>query len=150
MYADVTLAGNPSRIVSGKIPWEGVLTSLDYSFERTFTPFTNADISGNPNLSLSWAKDQNFVYIKGSWVANTTPGSGGGLELILPSVFTSLGIYSPNTGIYATIYARDGANEFENIGYAVYDGGITLYNQDPTTYMSWSTYNPAFSMIIPL
>ncbi len=149
MYADVTLAGNPSRIVSGKIPWEGVLTTLDYSFERTFTLFTNAEISGNPNISLSWAKDANFLYIKGSWTANTTPGSGGGLELINNSVFTSIGV-APKTGFYATIYATDGANEFENIGYAVFDGGITLFNQDPTTYASWATYNPSFSMQIPL
>jgi len=149
MYADVTLAGNPSRIVSGKIPWEGVLTSLDYSFERTFTPFTNAEISGNPNINLSWAKDANFFYIKGSWTANTTPGSGGGLELINESVFTTIGV-APKTGFYATIYATDGANEFENIGYAVFDGGITLFNQDPTTYASWATYNPSFSMQIPL
>ena len=149
MYADVTLAGNPSRIVSGKIPWEGVLTTLDYSFERTFTPFTNAEISGNPNINLSWAKDQNFLYIKGSWTANTTPGSGGGLELIDQSVFTTIGV-APKTGFYATIYATDGANEFENIGYAVFDGGITLFNQDPTTYASWATYNPSFSMQVPL
>lgn len=149
MYADVALAGNPSRIVSGKIPWEGVLTSLDYSFERTFTPFTNADISSNPNINLSWAKDANFLYIKGSWTANTTPGSGGGLELINQSVFTTIGV-APKTGFYATIYATAGANEFENIGYAVFDGGITLFNQDPTTYASWATYNPSFSMQIPL
>lgn len=149
VYADVALAGNPSRIVSGKIPWEGVLTTLDYSFERTFTPFTNAQISGNPNINLSWAKDANFLYIKGSWTANTTPGSGGGLELIAESVFTSIGV-APNTGIYATIYATAGAHEFENIGYAVFDGGVTLFNQDPTTYSSWATYNPSFSMIIPL
>jgi hypothetical protein len=149
MYADVTLAGNPSRIVSGKIPWEGVLTSLDYSFERTFTPFTNAQISGNPNVSLSWAKDANFLYIKGTWIANTTPGSGGGLELINSSVFTTIGV-APKTGFYATIYATQGPNEFENIGYAVFDGGITLFNQNTTTYSSWTDDYPSFSMQIPL
>ncbi len=148
-YADVALAGNPSRIVSGKIPWEGVLTTLDYSFERTFTPFTNTEMSGNPNINLSWAKDANFLYIKGSWTANTTPGSGGGLELIDQAVFTTIGV-APKTGFYATIYATDGAHEFENIGYAVFDGGITLFNQDPATYASWATYNPSFSMQIPL
>ena len=149
MYADVTLAGNPSRIVSGKIPWEGVLTSLDYSFERTYTPFTNAEISGNPNFSLSWAKDANFFYIKGSWTANTTPGAGGGLELISEASFLALGV-TLESGFQAPIFAGDGANEFEIIGWARTEGGLTLYNQDPTTYASWATYQPSFSLQIPL
>lgn len=150
MYADVVLAGNPSRIVSGKIPWEGVLSTLTYSFERTFTPFTNAQISGNPNINLSWSKDSNFFYIKGSWTANTTPGSGGGLELIAEDVFlTDLGV-TLETGFKAPIFATAGAHEFEIIGWAEVQGGLTLYNQDPTTYASWATYNPAFSLQIPL
>jgi len=148
-YGDVTLAGNPSRVVSGKIPWEGVLTTLNYSFERTFTLFTNAQISGNPNINLSWAKDANFFYIKGTWTGLTTPGVGGGLGLIDQSVFTSFGV-APETGVYATIYATAGAYKFKNIGYAQFDGGITLFNQDPATYTSWAAYGPAFSMQIPL
>lgn len=149
MYADVTLAGNPSRIISGKIPWEGVLSTLTYSFERTFTPFTNAQISGNPNISLSWSKDERFCWIKGMWTANTTPGSGGGLEIITESTFISLGL-NLEAGIKAPIFATAGAHEFELLGWAEIQGGLTLYNQDPTTYVSWASYNPSFSMQIPL
>jgi len=149
MYADVTLAGNPSRIVSGKIPWEGVLTTLDYSFERTFTPFTNAEISGNPNINLSWAKDANFFYIKGSFTCNSVVTGGGAIELITAATFLSLGV-TLTSGIKATVFATTGSDEFEQIGYADTQGGLALYNSDPVAYPSWAPLTPSFSMQIPL
>ena len=149
MYADVTLAGNPSRIVSGKIPWEGVLTTLDYSFERTFTPFTNAQISGNPNINLSWAKDANFFYIKGSFTCNAVVTGGGAIELITAATFLSLGV-DLTSSVKAPIFATTGSDEYEQIGYAETQGGLALYNSDPVAYPSWAALTPSFYMQIPL
>lgn len=149
MYADVTLAGNPSRIISGKIPWEGVLTTLDYSFERTFTPFTNAQISGNPNINLSWAKDSNFFYIKGSFTCNSIVTGGGAIELITAATFLALGV-TLTSSVKAPIFATTGSDEFEQIGYAETQGGLALYNSDPVAYPSWAALTPSFYMQIPL
>jgi len=150
MYADVALAGNPSRIISGKIPWEGVLTTLAYSFERTFTPFTNAQISGNPNINLSWSKDSNFFYIKGSFTCNAVVTGGGAIDLITVDTFLDdLGV-TLTSGVKAPIFATTGSDEFEQIGYAETQGGLALYNSDPVAYPSWAALTPSFYMQIPL